>query len=77
MTQFKSEHPPLTYEHFNDWDTWQNANNNAEWSNESMYESFLRYQREFPTPITLDQAIRIIKDAGGKVLMPTTEYKEV
>jgi hypothetical protein len=77
MTQFKSEHPPLTKEHLYDWCVWQEENNSNQWTNKSMYESVLRYQREFPTPITLGLAIRIIKDAGGKVLMPTTEYKEV
>jgi hypothetical protein len=77
MKQFKSEHPPLTQEHFNDWDTWQGEHNHEQWKQESYYDAVLRYQREFPTPLTLDQAIQIIKDAGGKVLMPTTEYKEV
>jgi len=77
MTQFKSEHPPLTQEHFNEWKKWQADNNLLQWCRESTYETFSRYQREFPSPLTLDQAIQIIKDAGGKVLMPTTEYKEV
>jgi|688.fasta_scaffold809108_2 hypothetical protein len=77
MTQFKSEHLPLTKKHFADWAKWEKEHNHEQWNRESCYESVLRYQSEFPNPITLDQAIQIIKDAGGKVLMPTTEYKEV
>jgi hypothetical protein len=76
MTQFKSEHLPLTKEHYNDWCAFQKENYPDQWRNETYLDGFRRYLREFPTP-TLDQAIQIIKDAGGKVLMPTTEYKEV